>query len=229
MVYTTQNVRDNIRNAEGRRVFYLSPSDRITDEARDYLKEQDIQVLPAHMAKPEYYETLSGVKLSEKPEHMTHLRGRVLVEKTHPRIAFRGAVDSLEAELLLCILKLPELAAPLGEILDLARMMIRCDVMEEPLENKTLCGLTEAEQRQHSHFPKAHYGIPHFMPQSTDGEKILHLNKVRCVARQTELAAVRAFVSPEGVVTRPDILRAMNRMSSMLYILMIRLKADQNR
>ena len=38
--------------------------------------------------------------------------------------------------------------------------------------------------------------------------------------------AVAAFVDAYGKVERPDILRAMNRVSSMLYILMIRLKKE---
>ena len=53
------------------------------------------------------------------------------------------------------------------------------------------------------------------------------MNRCRCVARNAELAAVRAFVDEEGNVTRGDILRALNRMSSMLYILMIRLKKER--
>ena len=56
--------------------------------------------------------------------------------------------------------------------------------------------------------------------QAADGSHILHLNKVRCAARSAELAAVAALGD------RADILRAMNRMSSMLYILMIREKAN---
>jgi len=36
----------------------------------------------------------------KKPEHMTSLNGEALVSKTHERIAFRGLVDSLEADLI---------------------------------------------------------------------------------------------------------------------------------
>ena len=39
--------------------------------------------------------------INGKPEHMTHLRGEELVFKDHPRIAFRGAIDSLESEIIL--------------------------------------------------------------------------------------------------------------------------------
>ena len=81
--------------------------------------------------------------------------------------------------------------------------------------------------RSHSHRPQEFYGQPHFMPQATDGAQILQLNKARTTARSAELAAVRAFLDQDGVPIRPDILQVMNRISSMLYILMIRLKGKQ--
>ena len=65
------------------------------------------------------------------------------------------------------------------------------------------------------------------MPEYADGEALLFINRARCAVRHTELIAARAFSDREGLPTRPDILRALNHMSSMLYILMIRLKADR--
>ena len=62
------------------------------------------------------------------------------------------------------------------------------------------------------------------MPQPTDSASVLALNWVRCIARQTELAAVAAFTDRDGLPTRTDILRALNRMSSMIYILMVQIK-----
>ena len=112
----------------------------------------------------------------------------------------------------------------LGEILALARKLIRCDVLNEPVAEERLCGLTQKEIRHRSHFPQDHYGQPHFMPEYTDGEVILRLNRCRAIARQTELAAVQAFQDAEGNPTRADIMQALNRISSMLYILMIQLK-----
>ena len=225
MLYTEQNVRDNIRNRDGKRVFFLGKADQLTSGARDYLRRERIEIRPAETAKIEVYRLPDGSTLTEKPEQMTHLYGDVLVRKTHPRIAFRGEVDSLEAEIMLCQLNVPEFRMELGEILKLARMLIRCDVMNEPVPEGKLCGLTEAEIRQQSHRPQEFFGQPHFMPEYTDGLEILRLNRLRCMARQAELAACHAFVDGDGVPLRPDILRAMNRMSSMLYILMIRCKS----
>ena len=225
MLYTKETVRANIRNREGRRVFFLGKGDQLTSDARDFLHRERIEILPAEQARPETYRLLSGGFTDSKPEHMTHLNGDVLVCKTHPRIAFRGAMDALEAELLLCQLDAaPQVCVQLEEILQLARDLIRCDVMEEPVREKTLCGLTQQELRTHSHRPQDFYGQPHFMPTAADGRAILQVNKARCAARSAELAAVAAFCDREGNPTREDILRALNRMSSMLYLIMIQLK-----
>ena len=227
MLYNLEAVQNNIRNKDGRRVFYLGKGDLLNNEARDFLFRQGIPVLPAQEAKPDHYVLPGGGILAEKPEHMTHLQDNILVPKTHPRIAFRGAMDSLEAELLWCQLTVPELKEALGEILQLARNVIRWEVMNEPAQFAPLCGLDAQQLRSHSHRPQDFYGQPHFMPQVTDGAQILQLNKARCAARRAELAAVSAFLDGDGAPTRPDLLQILNRISSMIYILMIQLKAKQ--
>ncbi|MBR1972438.1 MAG: ATP-binding protein [Oscillospiraceae bacterium] len=224
MLYNEEAVRANLRNREGKRVFFLGKGDQLTSSARDFLNRERIPILPAEQAKTEVYRLVNGGFLEEKPEHMTHLNGDVLVRKDHPRILFRGKLDTLEAELLLCQLAEKDLVTPVGEVLALARQIIRCEVLNEPLKWEKLCGLTEEEQRKRSHFPQDYYGQPHFMPSAADGAIIIRLNRARCAAREAELAAVTAFADRDGNPTRPDILRALNRMSSMLYILMVQWK-----
>ena len=218
MLYDETAVRANIRNRDGKRVFYLRNEDTLTPLARDFLRKERIEILPAQEAKIQRYRLLSGGYAEEKPEYMTHLNGDMLVSKTHPRIRFRGMIDLLEAELLLC-------GPETGEILNLARRLIRCDVMDEPVGEFTLYGLTAEQQRRHSHFPQDYYGIPHFMPDYADGERVLRLNRCRSICRQAELAAVDAFSDRDGNLVRTDIVQALNRMSSMLYILMIQEKS----
>ena len=220
MLYHLQHVKDNIRNREGKRVFYLGKADQLTSEARDYLTRERIEILPGQTAKKDRYRLLGGGYMEEKPEHMTHLNAEFLVEKTHPRIVFRGAVDVLEAELLPAIGQLPQWAEELGQVLELARKLISCDVLEQPVPESKLGGLDEAELRNRSHFPQEYYGLPHFMPQPSDKKAVLLLNRLRSLTRQTELRAVAAF--PD----RTDIIRALNRMSSFLYILMLREKGN---
>lgn len=218
MLYDEKAVRDNIRNREGKRVFILGKHDTLTPSARDYLHRERIEILPPEEAKPQVWKLLNGGYCENKPEVMTHLNGDTLVPKNHPRIRFRGAIDTLEGSLLLC-------GESTGEVLSLARRLIRCDVLDEPVGDITLYGLSESEQRKRSHFPQDYYGIPHFMPDFSDTPHLLRLNQARCAARSAELAAVDAFVNPDGIPTRPDILQAINRISSMLYLLMLQEKS----
>ena len=226
MLCTEEIVRANIRNRDGKRVYFLGEKDTLTPGARDYLTRERIQILPASEAPIHEYRLLSGAIVKEKPEHMTHLHGKVLVPKTHPRIAFRGAMDTLEGELLWCQCTINSpYSDRIGEILNHVRLLLRCEVLNEPVKEQRLCGMTEAELRERSHRPQDFYGQPHFMPSAADGPDILLLNKCRCACRAAELSAAHAFTDGDGVCARPDILRAMNRLSSMLYILMIQLKA----
>lgn len=225
MLYTESAVRDNIRNREGRRVFCLKQGDTLTPGARDWLRREKIEIISPEEIRPERFCLASGGYIEEKPEHMTHLNAETLVPKTHPRIRFRGAMDTLEAELILSQLAVPPAAGKLEEILSLARRIIRCDVLEEPLEDQPLCGLTQEQLRRRSHFPQDYYGTAHFMPSAVDGAAIARLNRTRCAAREAELLACDAFSDREGRPTRPDILRSLNRMSSMLYLLMLEEKS----
>ena len=227
MLYTEEAARANIRNRHGKRVFFLGEKDTLTPGAKDFLHRERIEILPASDAPIREYRLENGAVLTHKPEQMTHLHGDVLVLKTHPRIAFRGAIDTLEAELLWCqsIIK-PPYSNKIAEILSFARNLIRCDVLDEPVHQQQLCGLTEQELRQRSHRPQDFYNQPHFMPAATDSCTVLALNRCRTAVRAAELAAAHAFTDASGKCSRTDILQALNRMSSMVYILMIQAKSE---
>lgn len=215
----------------------VNKDQKLTPGARDWLAAHKIQaVFPvggdAHIAPPStpQYRTLFGATLNEKPEHMTHLKGNILVRKDHPRIAFRGMVDALEGELMLAqqaSREYPALVKELGEALALVRRLIRCDVLDEPVGELRLCGYDAGQLREYSHYPDKYLGQPHFLPAYTDGPALLAVNKVRTLVRQTELSAYAAFKDVEGNVTRGDIILALNRLSSLMWIMMIKLKAGQ--
>ena len=214
----------------------VNKDQKLTPGARDWLAAHKIQAVfpqgrddPAapHSAK---YRTLFGATLNEKPEHMTHLKGNILVRKDHPRIAFRGMIDALEGEIMLAqqaSREYPALVKELGEALDLVRRLIRCDVLDEPVGELRLCGYDAGQLREYSHYPDKYLGQPHFLPAYTDGPALLAVNKVRTLVRQTELSAYAAFKDVEGNVTRGDIILALNRLSSLMWIMMIKLKAGQ--
>ena len=214
----------------------VARGDVLTPSARSFLREHRIEVVYPQGREEDgsaaRYQTPFGVGLEEKPEHMTHLRGNVLVFKDHPRIAFRGMIDLLEGEIALCQQVcvregVPALAEELEEVLDFVRHFIRFDVLSEPVGEVRLCGMTPEELRERSHYPEKYYGQGHFLIHYTDSPAILAVNKVRAVVRQTELAAYRAFRDENGGVARGDIILGLNRLSSLLWIMVIKLKAGQ--
>lgn len=203
-VLTVHSVQKFIVPQNGKRVLFVGTEDKVTPAALDWLRAEGVEIRP---------------KPSEKPEQMTHLRGGELVPKTHPVITFRGMLDQLQAEILMTGSRLHgQLRTDLAEILTVTRQIMRCQVLEEPWEERPICGMTAAELRQRSHEPQKYYGQGHFMPDFTDSPEILELNRLRTLVRKTELAGCRAM--PE----REDLLRVLNRLSSLLWILMIREK-----
>lgn len=167
---------------------------------------------------------------SQKPEHMTHLRGAELVPKTHPVIAFRGQLDIFEAVVLKGIITaetdgFKALAKDLTELLEYSRKIMRAEVRQEPLEPISICGWDADEIRDRSHYPNKYYNVEHFTPQSEQGKIMAELNYLRAVAREMELAAAHAFYREDGSTDRDDILQAVNRFSSVIYVFMLQLLA----
>ena len=201
MLYTERNVLSALE--EGK--LFLSPSDRMTPAARDLLREK------------------GGTLTNKKPEHMTHLNRKEMVPKTHPRIAFRGKIDSLEAEILL---SMKEPGAPLEalrEILAFTRTLIRADVLEEPVAEPLLCGMNAQALRERSHNPQKYYGTNHILPQDSDSTVLLRLNYLRTQVRETELLSYHAFPK------RTDLHRALNRLSSLFWILCLEERCKTNK
>ena len=138
--------------------------------------------------------------------------------------------DALEAETLLtqrAAADYPKLVAELEEVLSFVRNFIRCDVLDEPLKELNLCGYNAAQLREYSHYPDKHLGQPHFLPSHTDSPALLAVNRLRTLVRQTELSAYAAFQDADGAVTRGDIILGLNRLSSLMWIMMCKLKGGQ--
>lgn len=237
-------LRDELRNSKPE-TYYIPEGKILTPAAREYLQQCKIKISkdpkPESSAvstkssisemgkaeiKPEFTDFESGAFYTEKPEYMTHLYGNVLVPKNHPRILFRGKLDSIQALMVLtqCEIKdaggSPKLAEYLQGILDILREIMRCDVLDEPFENQIIIGLNHAELRERSHNPMKFYNIRQMvLPDASLGKVYALLNQVRTAIRETEVAAVDAF--REGhKVTRGDIIEELNRLSSAIHILM---------
>lgn len=174
-----------------------------------------------------YFDAVTGAAYAKKPEDMTHLSANLLVKKSHPRIAFRGALDCLEAQIMETQSvaqrnNSPELAQSLQEILLFVRSILAAEVKEIPFKAGGLIGYTSDELRSVSHNPQKYFGIGHPVPDYTMGEKIVRLNSLRTEVRRAELSAVNAFAGKRG-----DIVGALNRLSSAIYILILKELAEK--
>lgn len=211
--------------------FYLNKETIITPSAKTFLLEKDITIQTKENELQEQnaegFQTLFGAKLSEKPEFMTHLKGNVLVFKDHPRIAFRGVIDSLESEIILAQIfaqeeNLNKMIEDLEEIIAFIRKLIRCEVSGERFEEFYLQSLSAADLREHSHHPNQYYGMKHFLPTYKQGKIVAVLNGLRTKTREAEIVAYKAFKDEQGQVFREDIIRALNRLSSLFWIMMFK-------
>jgi len=176
--------------------------------------------------------TPSGAHDGQKPEDMTALRGATLVSKDHPVILFRGKVDSLQAQILQAQLAFQKLGMELAVrdlecALKCAREVMRCEVQGCDMEETPMLGMGYDEIRARSHDPQKYYGIGHFIPGLEHGEGVILLNSLRTQVREVELCAYGAFKDESGLPRRPGILRALNRLSSLFYVMMFKFLAKE--
>lgn len=251
---TEDALRTELRNTQPE-VYYIPEGKILTPAAREYLQQRKIKIAkegeqpkvspaaPAAPAaqmstaaapRPKYVDHVTGAFYMEKPEHMTQLCGNILVPKNHPRILFRGKLDSLQAQVVMAQVLIMEggmtkLVEDLDDILRVQREIMRCDVLDEEFHNETMIGLTHAELRERSHNPQKFFNIKYMtLPDYTMGKEYALLNQLRAAVRETEVAAAQAF--QEGTrYTREDIIEELNRMSSALHIMMCMLLAGKYR
>jgi ethanolamine utilization cobalamin adenosyltransferase len=159
---------------------------------------------------------------------MTQLHGRTLVRKDHPRIVLRGRLDSLQSDILMLQARLDgsgaKMKEDLLELLGWVRDLLRCEVLEAELAERAVLGLSATELREHSHNPRKFYHIGHLLPNEKMDLIQLELNRLRSTVREVELAAVSAFSGGEHPAGE-QIITALNRMSSGIYVLMLRAAA----
>jgi ethanolamine utilization cobalamin adenosyltransferase len=172
---------------------------------------------------------------STKPEELTHLYGNQLVEKDNPVIVFRGKLDSLcalilEAQVLGGEKNNEGFVNDLQEILEFVRSLFSVEYKLVPLGEFRILGYDSKEIRERSHNPEKYFGRRHLVMHHSMGPLSLRLNFLRTTARETELAAVavlreiarnpKASGMQDAEHCYKDIVEALNRLSSLFYVLM---------
>lgn len=210
----------------------------LTPAAKDFIRENNITLeysgaedygdftvipIPNENGKPVFTDAVTGEKLYAKKENYTHLRGNLLVSKEHPQIVLRGKIDSLMAEIIETQVISHErgcegLVKDLEEVLIFTKRILAAEVKDSPFGEIKLLGMNSEQLRRNSQNIKEYLGTDHPVPSYTHGDVCAALNKLRTMARETELAAVKAFSGDYRI----DIIEALNRLSSGIYILYCR-------
>ncbi|SNS12480.1 ethanolamine utilization cobalamin adenosyltransferase [Anaerovirgula multivorans] len=247
-VLTETGLRSEFKN-KFPKTYSVNSQVLITPSAKQYLKEKKIELIfekedieksntvsresveikedEKNPVEPKYKCYYSGGLFESKPEHMTQLYGNFLVNKDHPRIQLRGKLDSFQAQILemqvfLDHRKEKKLLEDLTEVLTFVRNLLRAEVLEEPFNHYKILGLDEGQLRKMSHNPEKFFGVKHFLPEYSMGAILIKLNSLRSAAREMEIVGIKAFTGSNGAIERLDIIQALNRLSSCLYIMMCR-------
>ena len=252
-VITEAMLRDELKRSEITE-YRVPDGMMLSPAAREYLQQRKIKIsresaserqkeaaVPAErtpeMAAPlqaKYRDYETGALYLEKPEYMTQIEGDMLVVKNHPRITFRGKLDSLQALIVLDQAILNEktgygkMIADLDDILGVLREIMRCDALNEPLRVEKIIGLTSAELRERSHAPMKFFHVKYMrLPDYKMGIAYALLNQLRTAVREAEVTAVNAFKNGTNY-ERQDILEIFNRLSSAVHIMMCTYLQENN-
>ncbi|HIU26048.1 MAG TPA: cobalamin adenosyltransferase [Candidatus Copromorpha excrementigallinarum] len=196
----------------------------ITDKARAYFEAEGVAI--------KFDGDADKKAQRKKEEYETSLYGTKLVVKNHPRIRLRGKLDSFQAEILRLEVSAEkygekELLSDLEEILAFSRDILSAEVTGKSVGEIELFGLDEKRLRKVSQNPREFFGIGHIAPDYKMGEICVELNRLRSLSREVELAAIDAFVI-KGRVERADIIKALNRLSSAIYIVYLKFLTKEN-
>ena len=162
-----------------------------------------------------------------KPEELTQLYGNKLTQKDNPVIIFRGKLDTfcaqiLEAQVLGAQMENHSFVKDLQGIMEFVRTILPAEYKGSPLGDFSILGLSSRDLRERSQHTDKYFGRKHLLMDNNMGALCIRLNLLRTVAREAELAAVTAFHDPAfpSKSRRADIVEALNRLSSLFYILM---------
>lgn len=242
-VITESMLRSEFRNNKIEK-YHINSRDLVTPSAKEFLKEKGIEIILGDLEevkvevksksqdkkeevsapKHKYICEETGAYFENKPEHMTQLYGNNIVSKDHKRIVFRGKLDSFIAMLLEYQSRIEKQKAfgDIEEIVSFSRQILISEFTDALLQEIKVFDLTDSELREHSHNPKKYYGVGHLFNIGSENKTLtILLNVLRSKSREVEIYGVKALMD-HGKVQREDILRGLNRLSSCIYIMMLK-------
>ncbi|MGL4568909.1 MAG: hypothetical protein ACRCU6_10360 [Fusobacteriaceae bacterium] len=250
MVITEYSIRSQLKENQDKK-YYLVEGDILTPSARQILMDRGIEIIKNSensiskkneipmkdvmkeieiIEKLPKFKGLLGEYYLEKGEKLTHLRDNILVPKNHKRIFLRGRIDNLLGEWnlvhrKLSLLKNTKLNSDLDSVYSMIKKVMLAEIKDELLENVEVLGYSLSKLKEVSHNPKKNFGIDHlFDINSSYDETVLELNRIRTIVRMCELHAADAFSDSWGEKEN-KLMEAFNRLSSAIYVIMIKGKS----
>ena len=186
-----------------------------------------VHVLTSSGERHESHCVLCQQTVARKSPAMTHLNASLMVAKNDDRIRFRGLLDSTIA---LAIWVQAEFD-PQGRRKALAHMLadlrswlgnvLKAEVTGEVLAGISMGDLDEEKIHTLSHQPLKALGHDHIVPALEHGVTVSRLNLLRARIRECEVMAADLYLDRDFQLSRPDMLQALNRLSSAVYVLML--------
>lgn len=242
MVVTELSLKESYKKQQFNK-YYLEKGAILTPSAKQFLHDKKIEITKIKNEQEQNkktteksieksvvakYKGVMGEVYFEKPEYMTQLSENILIKKNHKIIFFRSKIDNFLSELILIEKQvntdknkgLKEDFKSIKQFLD---EIIKAEVLNTKLDKDLkIFNLSLEKIREISHNPKKYFSMDHLFSISSENNlRTLYLNKLRTLIREVEVTAVDAFVS-DSKVQKIDLLKALNRLSSAIYIMMLK-------
>lgn len=242
MVVTELSLKESYKKQQFKK-YYLEKGVILTPSAKQFLHDKKIEITKIKNEQEQNkktteksieksvvakYKGVMGEVYFEKPEYMTQLSENILIKKNHKIIFFRSKIDNFLSELILIEKQvntdknkgLKEDFKSIKQFLD---EIIKAEVLNTKLDKDLkIFNLSLEKIREISHNPKKYFSMDHLFSISSENNlRTLYLNKLRTLIREVEVTAVDAFVS-DSKVQKIDLLKALNRLSSAIYIMMLK-------
>ena len=175
--------------------------------------------------KRQYRDYITGAVYDKKPEFMTQLFGDNLVVKNHKRIVLRGKFDILQAEIIKYWKKYEKnkkLESDFAQTYRFVRDLFISEMTDMEFQERDVLGYDIDTLKDITHNTVKYFKTGHLFEINVSfDEMVIDINCLRALSRECEVAAVDAFYK-EGKVERLDMLKALNRLSSILYLMMLK-------
>ncbi len=215
---TEEDIR--ARHVQAGGVLVLHAGERLTPSATEYALQQRITVQQSDMPEGEATSCPSLGPCSANIE-TTLLDTGVEVPKNHPSIIMRGKLDTLLAQVVLTQTQFdPKDRKPaflkecLADIQEWVLLTLQGEVTGQRVCAKGMGGMDIPTLHLISREPKKYLGLDHLAAHVSMGGNVALLNWLRAAVRETEIVAINCSKNM-------DVLCALNRLSSALYVLML--------